>query len=63
MLLTVKAFTIKESEVAEVKEDESAEDCQSAGHMCRALVLYYSASKGCYYQANGPTQGGHVAFI
>lgn len=31
-------FKIKESEVkqlAEVKEDESAEDCQAAGHVCR----------------------------
>lgn len=28
-----------------------------------ALVLCYSVSKSCYYQANGPTQGGHVAFI
>lgn len=28
-----------------------------------ALILYYSASKSRYYQTNGPTQGGHVAFI
>lgn len=66
----IAPFTTKEvKQLAEVKEDESVEDCQSAGHVCGielGSLLYYSASKSCYYQTNGPTRGGgggHVAFI